>query len=64
MPTRIVFSTAGGDATVLDVEEEPDAVHHALIEAKGAAVILTKRGTDRTDVYVNPATIAYWGQGR
>ena len=57
MPTQIQFIHAN---VSIDVEEEPSAVESAFAKAQGTPVLFTRMPVS-LPVYVNPATIAYWG---
>jgi hypothetical protein len=59
MATMIVFAAGAGDTSIHRiVSESPDEVHSKFLEAGGLPFKLTTgKGTE---VYVNPATIAYW----
>jgi hypothetical protein len=56
MPTDIYFA---GENVRVSVDEEPAQVAEAFTSAHGLAFRLTAQGGQR-DVYVNPATVAFW----
>ena len=56
MPTYIYFAGAG---VHVNVDEDPDQVAAAFTAAGGLPFRLTGQG-DGGEVYINPATVAFW----
>lgn len=56
MPTDIYFT---GDNVRVSVDEDPGQVAEAFASAGGRSCCLTLQG-DRGEVYINPATVAFW----
>jgi hypothetical protein len=56
MPTDIYFA---GDSLRIRVHEDPSQVADAFTAAAGLPFRLTGHG-DRGEVYINPATVAFW----
>ena len=58
MPTDIYFA---GESVRVQVEEDPSQVAEAFTSAGGFPFRLTGHGR-RREVYVNPATVAFWSE--
>jgi hypothetical protein len=56
MPTDIFFAA---ESVRVKVDEDPSQVAEAFTSAGGLPLRLTGQG-QRGEVYVNPATVAYW----
>ena len=60
MPTDIYFAA---ENVRVEVDEDPDQVAEAFSSSGGQPFRLTAFG-NRGDVYVNPATVAFWSPSR
>ena len=65
MPTTIVFAAPHGDRSLaVQVQEEPEDVFAAWTAAGGLPFALTEAETGEAQVWISPATVAYWHETR
>ena len=61
MATRIVFTTAKADSWLfIRAHESVDEVHQAWTVAEGKPFRVHAEGDEKTEVWINPANVAFW----